>query len=98
MAKIANNYEEAVQSVTEQMKEGSAYLDWGATAAQYMNVVSKDVADKVGRHFKEMGYMVYYNTMGYGSSRIAPGTPICMRIYADEEQVSRSTRETGIRL
>jgi len=86
-----NDYENVVKEVMNQLttgqdkygdgKIGTAYIDWGVTSDIYKNCPSKSVADKVARVFKEKGYYVYVQRMGYGSRRILEGTPICYRIY-----------------
>ena len=46
----------------------------------YQNVNSREIAEEVARKFKNNGYFVYYDLMGMGNSRIAPGTEVCIRI------------------
>lgn len=62
---------------------GTAYIDWGVTSDLYQNCPSKSVADKVARAFKEKGYYVYIQRMGYGNRKIFEGTPVSYRIYKE---------------
>lgn len=86
-----DDYEKVVQEVLSQLMTGkdkhgegsigTAYIDWGATGDFYRNCPSRSLADKVARAFKEKGYYVYIQRMGFGSRRIAEGTPITYRIH-----------------
>lgn len=63
---------------------GTAYIDWGVTSDYYQNCPSKSVADKVASAFKEKGYYVYMQRMGYCNRRILEGTIITVRfIFID---------------
>lgn len=88
-----NDYENVVNEVLSQLSTGkdkygegligTAYIDWGVTSDYYQNCPSKSVADKVARAFKEKGYYVYVQRMGYGNRRILEGTPVSYRIYKE---------------
>lgn len=88
-----NDYERVVNEVLNQLTTGkdkygegligTAYIDWGVTSDYYQNCPSKSVADKVARAFKEKGYYVYVQRMGYGNRRILEGTPLSYRIYKE---------------
>lgn len=88
-----SDYEKVVGEVLNQLTTGkdkygeglvgTAYIDWGVTSDFYQNCPSKSVADKVARAFKEKGYYVYVQRMGYGNRRILEGTPISYRIYKE---------------
>lgn len=98
-----DNYEKVVPEVLSQLTTGkdkhdessigTAYIDWGVTGDFYQNCPSRSIADKVARAFKEMGYYVYIQRMGFGSRRIAEGTPITycihkqVRIYNNWEEL-----------
>lgn len=89
----ANDYDKIVSEVLTQLNTGkdkhgegaigTAYIDWGITGDFYKNCPSKTVADKVARAFKDKGYYVYIQRMGYGNRRIPEGTPISYRIYKE---------------
>ncbi len=84
MSKIAKSISEGIELVNNELSEyGSAYLDWGVVGNEYLNISCKHFADEVGREFQSRGYFVYYQVMGYGSSRVAQGTPVCIRIYKE---------------
>ena len=86
-----DDYEKVVQEVLSQLMTGkdkhgegcigTAYIDWGVTGDFYRNCPSRSLADKGARDFKEKGYYVYIQRMGFGSRRIAKGTPITYRIH-----------------
>ena len=91
MSKIVMDFESAKTMVESMLKGGAyfngewydencqeAYLDW-CTDSPYQNVVSKYVADKVGRYFLERGYNVYYQCFGYHPKH-SYGEPACIRI------------------
>ncbi|MCQ2256865.1 MAG: hypothetical protein MJZ41_02590 [Bacteroidaceae bacterium] len=88
-----NDFEKLVSEVLNQLITGkdkygeahigTAYIDWGVTSDFYQNCPSKSLADKVARAFKEKGYYVYVQRMGYGNRRILEGTPISYRIYKE---------------
>lgn len=88
-----SDFEKVVEEVLNQLKSGkdkygeglvgTAYIDWGVTSDYYQNCPSKSVADKVARAFKEKGYYVYVQRMGYGNRRILEGTPVSYRIYKE---------------
>lgn len=88
-----NDYENVVNEVLSQLSTGkdkygegligTAYIDWGVTSDYYQNCPSKSVADKVARAFKEKGYYVYVQRMGYSNRRILEGTPVSYRIYKE---------------
>lgn len=81
MSKIATSIEETKELVNSMLVEGQdAYLDWGENSTMYQNVSCKYFADEVAREFQLQGYFVYYELMGYGSSRVPQGTPVCIRI------------------
>ena len=81
MSKIAKSVNEGVELVNIEIENcGEAYLDWGAISNEYLNISCKYFADEVGREFQRRGYFVYYQTMGFGSTKVAQGTPICIRI------------------
>ena len=67
----------------EEFNGGDAYLDWGIINDWYVNISCKRFADEIGRVFQDRGYFVYYQVMGYGSSRIPYGTPVCVRIKSE---------------
>ena len=80
-----NAHEEEVKAavkicVEDIQNNGGTYLDWGETGTMYQNVNSREIAEEVARKFKNKGYFVYYDLMGMGNSRIAPGTEVCIRI------------------
>jgi len=92
MSKIARSIEEARELVNSMLKGddyfngewfekdcGEAYLDWGVVCG-YQNVSCKFFAEEIAREFQMKGYFVYYQVMGWGSSKIPQGTPICIRI------------------
>ena len=66
--------------VEDIQNNGGTYLDWGETGTMYQNVNSREIAEEVARKFKNKGYFVYYDLMGMGNSKIAPGTEVCIRI------------------
>ena len=66
--------------VEDIQNNGGTYLDWGETGTMYQNVNSREIAEEVAHKFKNKGYFVYYDLMGMGNSRIAPGTEVCIRI------------------
>lgn len=88
-----NDYEKVVSDVLTQLTTGkdkhgegtvgTAYIDWGITGDFYQNCPAKCVADKVARAFKDKGYYVYVQRMGFGNRRILEGTPISYRIYKE---------------
>lgn len=88
-----NDYETVVSEVLTQLTTGkdkhnegaigTAYIDWGITGDFYQNCSSKSIADKVARAFKEKGYYVYVQRMGFGNRRILEGTPVSYRIYKE---------------
>lgn len=88
-----NDYKNVVNDVLTQLSTGkdkhgegaigTAYIDWGITGDFYQNCPSKKVADKVVQSFKDKGYYVYIQRMGYGNRRILEGTPISFRIYKE---------------
>ena len=93
MSKIAKSVSEGIELVNAMLKGGDyingewygencgeAYLDWGAINNMYLNISCKYFADEVGREFQGRGYFVYYQVMGFGSTKVAQGTPICIRI------------------
>lgn len=81
MSKIAKSVNEGVELVNIEIENnGEAYLDWGAISNEYLNISCKYFADEVGREFQGRGYFVYYQTMGFGNTKVAQGTPICIRI------------------
>lgn len=93
-----NDYERVVKDVLKQLTTGkdkydegsigTAYIDWGVTSDIYQNCPSKSVADRVAREFKERGYYVYIQRMGYGNRRILEGTPVSYRIYKEARKYS----------
>ena len=88
-----NDFEKVVSEVLTQLQTGkdkygeglvgTAYIDWGVTSDYYQNCPSKSVADKVARAFKEKGYYVYVQRMGFGNRRILEGTSVSYRIYKE---------------
>lgn len=92
-----NDYEKVVSNILEQLTTGkdkygegsvgTAYIDWGITGETYQNCPSKSVADRVARDFKEKGYYVYVQRMGFGR-RIPEGTPVTYRIYKEARKYS----------
>lgn len=88
-----SDFEKVVNEVLTQLKTGkdkygegsvgTAYIDWGVTSDYYQNCPSKSVADKVARAFKEKGYYVYVQRMGFGNRRILEGIPVSYRIYKE---------------
>ena len=66
--------------VEDIQNNGGSFLDWGEAGTMYQNVNSRSIAEEVARKFKNKGYFVYYDLMGYGSKDIAPGTEVCIRI------------------
>lgn len=93
-----NDFEKVVDEVLTQLKTGkdkygeglvgTAYIDWGVTSDIYQNCPSKSVADRVARDFKEKGYYVYIQRMGYGNRRILEGNPVSYRIYKEARKYS----------
>lgn len=79
MNKIARSVNEGIELVNAMLKDRDAYLDWGFDDC-YTNISCKYFADEVARHFQNKGYFVYYQLMGWGSNRVAEGTPIAIRI------------------
>ena len=101
MSKIAKSVNEGVELVNAMLKGGDyfngewysencgeAYLDWGAINNMYLNISCKYFADEVGREFQRRGYFVYYQVMGFGSTKVAQGTPICIRISKEPKEFS----------
>lgn len=99
MRTIARSVNEGIELVEKMLKGGvsvngewfeegveEAYLDWGAINNYDINISCKYFADEVGREFQMRGYFVYYQVMGYGSSRIPQGTPICIRIRKEPKE------------
>ena len=85
MSKIVTSIEETKELVKSMLAESQdAYLDWGESSTMYQNVSCKYFADEVAREFQLQGYFVYYELMGYGSSRIAQGTPVAIRIKREK--------------
>lgn len=74
--------EELYKRVKEEIGEcGEWYLDWGISSDIYKNCPTRGFADDIARRLKTEGYDIYIGRMGYGSSRIHEGTPICYRVY-----------------
>ena len=88
MNKIASSIDEVMELVNTMLCGGDAYLDWGQVCNTNKNVSCKYYADEVAREFKLKGYFVYYEVMGFGSSRIAQGTPVAIRIKREESSNS----------
>ena len=88
MNMIASSIDEVKELVNTMLCGGDAYLDWGEVGDAYKNVSCKYYADEVAREFKLNGYFVYYEVMGLGSSRIAQGTPVAIRIKREESSNS----------
>ena len=104
MSKIAMNFESAKELVESMLKGGAyfngewysencqeAYLDW-VEEGGYMNVVSKYVADKVGRYFLEKGYNVYYQCFGHHPKHYF-GEPACIRITMSPHRAGSLTKD-----
>ena len=71
------------QVLSELESKGSAFLDWGLSSDIYKNCPNQATAEFIADEFRgSRSYIVYYQTMSYGSSRIPYSTPICMRIEA----------------
>lgn len=90
---VATSFDSAKEMVEKMLNGGAyvngewfeencqeAYLDWGIIDDMYHNVISKYIADQVGRYYLEKGYNVYYQLMGWGKGQIPQGTPVCIRI------------------
>lgn len=89
MSRIAKSVSEGIELVNIELeKYGEAYLDWGAINNMYLNISCKYFADAVGREFQGRGYFVYYQVMGFGSTKVAQGTPICIRISKEPKDFS----------
>ena len=84
---------EAMELVSGMLEGGDAYLDWGAVDDCNTNVSCKYIADEVGRAFKDRGYFVYNQLMGFGSKRIHQGTPVCIRICKEPREQSSTLVE-----
>ena len=104
MSKIVMNFESAKELVESMLKGGAyfngewfeencqrAYLDWCADDG-YQNVVSKYVADKVGKYFLELGYNVYYQCFGYHPKHYY-GEPACKRITKSPHRAGSITQD-----
>ena len=92
MADVKKQIETGMDSHGEGMV-GTAYIDWGVSSDIYKNCPNKEIADRVASEMQRGGYRVYVQRMGFGSRKVAEGTPTCYRIYADGLKPNREMDE-----